>query len=56
MHSTSDPFLIHLLWIFLSAKIVGELFERVKLPAVLGEILAGIMLGPYALDVVHPTA
>lgn len=56
MHSNSDPFLIQLLYIFLSAKIVGEMFERVKLPAVLGEILAGIVLGPFALDFVEPTA
>lgn len=36
--------------IFLAAKVVGELFERLGLPAVLGEILAGVVLGPYALN------
>jgi Kef-type K+ transport system membrane component KefB len=56
MHSTSDPFLLQLLYIFLSAKICGELFERLSLPAVLGEILAGVMLGPFALDLVHPVS
>jgi Kef-type K+ transport system membrane component KefB len=56
MHSGSDPFLLQLLYIFLSAKIFGEVFERLKLPAVLGEILAGVVLGPYALDFVHPIA
>ena len=54
MHSGSDPFLLQLLYIFLSAKIFGELFERLRLPAVLGEILAGVILGPFALDFVHP--
>ena len=48
MHA-SDPFLLELLVIFASAKILGEVFERLRLPAVLGEILAGIVLGPYAL-------
>ncbi len=48
MHA-ADPFLLQLLVIFASAKILGEIFERLKLPAVLGEILAGIVLGPYAL-------
>ena len=32
-----------------SAKVLGELFKRFRLPSVLGELLAGILLGPYAL-------
>lgn len=32
-----------------SAKVLGELFSGFKLPSVLGELLAGILLGPYAL-------
>ena len=35
--------------IFLVAKLTGEVFERLTLPAVLGEILAGALLGPYAM-------
>ncbi len=31
-----------------SAKILGELFTRIKIPAVLGELFAGVLLGPYA--------
>ncbi len=34
--------------IFVWAKVFGEIFERLHLPAVLGEITAGIVLGPYA--------
>ena len=41
--------------IFVSAKVVGELFERVKLPSVLGEILAGAALGPFALHWINPS-
>jgi Kef-type K+ transport system membrane component KefB len=33
----------------------GEIFERFKLPAVLGEILAGVALGPFALGLIHPS-
>ena len=51
----SDPFLLQLLIIFISAKIVGELFEQAKLPAVLGEILAGVVMGPYAMNLVAPS-
>ena len=41
--------------IFVSAKVIGEIFERIKLPAVLGEISAGAVLGPYALRWIHPS-
>ncbi len=32
-----------------AAKILGEIFSRRKIPAVLGELVAGMILGPYAL-------
>ncbi len=35
--------------IILVAKVMGGLFQRAKVPAVIGEISAGIILGPYAL-------
>jgi Kef-type K+ transport system membrane component KefB len=50
----ADPFLLQLLVIFLWAKIFAELFERISLPAVLGEILAGVVLGPFATALVNP--
>jgi Kef-type K+ transport system membrane component KefB len=50
-----EPFLLELLLIFIAAKVAGELFERLRLPAVLGEILAGVALGPYALGWIHPS-
>jgi Kef-type K+ transport system membrane component KefB len=31
------------------SKLFAELFHRIKLPIVLGELLAGIIIGPYAL-------
>ena len=34
---------------YLLAKIFAELFTKFKLPAVLGELLAGIIVGPFAL-------
>jgi Kef-type K+ transport system membrane component KefB len=32
-----------------AAKLMAELFHRIKLPVVLGELLAGIIVGPFAL-------
>jgi Kef-type K+ transport system membrane component KefB len=43
-----------MLLIFVSAKIMAEVFEQLSLPGVLGELLAGIVLGPYALGLIHP--
>jgi Kef-type K+ transport system membrane component KefB len=57
-----EQLLLELFAIFVSAKVVGELFERMSLPSVLGEILAGAILGPYALgwiptsDIIHSVA
>jgi Kef-type K+ transport system membrane component KefB len=55
MHE-SDTLLFELFAIFVAAKVIGEIFERLKLPAVLGEILAGVLIGPYALGWIHPSA
>ena len=35
-----------------AAKLMAELFHRIKLPIVLGELLAGIIVGPFALGAV----
>jgi Kef-type K+ transport system membrane component KefB len=56
MTHAADPLLLELFAIFVLAKVAGEIFERLSLPAVLGEILAGIVLGPYALNVVDPSS
>ena len=35
---------------FLVAKLGGEIMERMRLPAVTGELIAGVMLGPTFLN------
>lgn len=39
----------------LAAKLAAELFERIRQPAVVGEIIAGIVIGPSVLSIVQPT-
>ena len=41
--------IISLSLLLFTAKIFAELFHRIKLPIVLGELLAGLIIGPYAL-------
>jgi Kef-type K+ transport system membrane component KefB len=41
--------IISLALLLFTAKIFAEIFHRIKLPIVLGELLAGIVIGPYAL-------
>lgn len=51
----SDTLLLELFAIFVWAKVFAEVFEQLSLPAVLGEILAGVVLGPYATGLVAPS-
>jgi Kef-type K+ transport system membrane component KefB len=39
---------------FVAAKLAAEIFERLKQPAVAGEILAGVIIGPSVLGLVAP--
>jgi Kef-type K+ transport system membrane component KefB/predicted amino acid-binding ACT domain protein len=44
--------LVDILVVLLAAKLAAELAERARLPAVVGEILAGIVIGPSVLSLV----
>jgi Kef-type K+ transport system membrane component KefB len=41
--------LVDLFVLFVAAKLAGELFEYLRQPAVVGELLAGILVGPHVL-------
>jgi Kef-type K+ transport system membrane component KefB len=43
-----------MLIVFGTAKLMAELFERCKLPAIVGEILAGLLVGPSILGWIAP--
>ncbi len=45
--------LLDILVVLLAAKLAAELADRVGVPAVVGEIAAGILIGPSALGLVH---
>ncbi len=47
--------LLALFFMLLAAKLAAELFERLRQPAVVGEILAGVIIGPSVLGLVAPS-
>lgn len=46
--------LLHLFIMLSAAKLMAEVFERLRQPAVVGEILAGVIIGPSLLGWVEP--
>jgi Kef-type K+ transport system membrane component KefB len=55
MSTGTDTLLLELFAIFVWAKVFAEIFEQLSIPAVLGEIFAGLILGPYATGLVAPS-
>ena len=47
------PFFTNLLILLVTARIFGEIFERFKQPSMIGEIIAGIVLGPSLFNLIH---
>jgi Kef-type K+ transport system membrane component KefB len=47
-------FFLHLLIILLTARIFAEFASRIQVPPVIGEILAGVLLGPSLLGLIEP--
>ncbi len=47
------PFFTNLLILLVVSRVFGEIFERFKQPAMIGEIIAGIIVGPSVLGLIH---
>ena len=45
---------LSMLVVFASAKLLAEIFERFGQPGIVGEILAGVLIGPYVLGWMAP--
>ena len=50
-----EAFLLLLAVVLVSAKLLGEVAEKIGQPAVIGELLAGVLLGPSVIGFVDPT-
>jgi len=49
---TQLPFIVSLLILLLAAKLLGELLERFGQPSMIGEVMAGIILGPSLFNII----
>jgi Kef-type K+ transport system membrane component KefB len=47
------PLMITILLLLVVSRIAGEIFERYKQPAMIGEMAAGVILGPSLLNLIH---
>lgn len=45
--------LFYIFIIFTAAKILGEICVRLRMPAIIGELLAGVLLGNYVLGIIN---
>ena len=50
-----DKVLLTLFIMLAAAKLIAEIYERLRQPAVVGEIMAGVIIGPGVLSWVAPT-
>ena len=50
------PLIFSLLIVLIAAKILGEVAERFGQPSMIGEVLAGVILGPSLLNIIQNTA
>jgi len=51
-----DNLVLAMLIVFGCAKLMAEIFERLRQPAIVGEILAGFLVGPAVLGWIQPNA
>lgn len=50
---TNLPFFVMLFILLIVARLMGEIVERFKIPSMVGEILAGVLMGPSVFAVIH---
>jgi len=50
----TEQLFVNVVIILVAARLLGEIFQRVGLPSLVGELLAGIIIGPSILSLVRP--
>ncbi|MEO9363772.1 MAG: cation:proton antiporter [Nitrososphaera sp.] len=49
----AEELFVSVIVILVAARVLGELFQRIKQPPLIGEILAGVLIGPSVLGIVQ---
>ena len=49
----AEDLFVSVIIILVAARILGELFQRIKQPPLIGEILAGVIIGPSVFGLVQ---
>ena len=49
----AEELFVSVIVILVAARVLGELFQRIKQPPLVGELLAGILIGPSILGIIH---
>ena len=50
-----QDFFLQLVVILFIARLFGEVAVRFNLPSVIGELIAGLIIGPSLFNLIHPT-
>jgi len=50
----TEQLFISVVIILVAARLLGEFFQRLRLPPLVGELAAGIIIGPYVLNLITP--
>jgi Kef-type K+ transport system membrane component KefB len=50
----TEQLFVNVVIILVSARLLGEIFQRLKQPTLVGELLAGVIIGPSVLGLVKP--
>jgi Kef-type K+ transport system membrane component KefB len=49
----AEELFVSVIVILVAARVLGEVFQRIKQPPLVGELLAGILIGPSILGIIH---
>ncbi|HKU48751.1 MAG TPA: cation:proton antiporter [Nitrososphaera sp.] len=52
----AEQLFVSIVIILVAARILGELFQRIRQPPLVGEILAGVIIGPSVIGLVAPSS
>lgn len=52
----TEQLFVSIIIILVAARVLGEIFQRIRQPPLVGEILAGVVIGPSILGLVVPSA